>query len=396
MTLPAPRPIRLFIVTGEPSGDALAAAFVREWRAHHPHEVLELFGVGGPELAGEGLQSIFPQSDIAVMGFTAVLRRLRLILARIRQTVAAALTLAPDLVLTIDAPDFGLRVTRQLRKRAPAIPIVHWVCPSVWAWRPGRAARMRPHVDRILALLPFEPERLRELGGPETVYVGHPLIARIDTLTPNRDEADIRAQADRPEILVLPGSRRSEVDRLLPVFAEALKLIADQVPGARFVLPAVEHLADRIAAETTGWPVPVAILRGTGPKLAAFRRARAALAASGTVTLELALARVPMVAGYRVRAIEASIVRRLIKVTTVLLPNLILGRKVVPEFIQQDCTPQALAQAVLAILPDSPARKAQLQAFDAMHDAMRLDDGESPAARAVERVREILASRRAS
>ena len=396
MTLPARRSIRLFIVTGEPSGDALAAAFVREWRARHPHEELELFGVGGPELAGEGLRSLFPQSDIAVMGFTAVLRRLRLILARIRQTVAAALTLAPDLVLTVDAPDFALRVTRQLRQRAPAVPIVHWVCPSVWAWRPGRAARMRPHVDRILALLPFEPERLRELGGPETVYVGHPLIARIGTLTPNEDESAVRARVDRPEILVLPGSRRSEVDRLLPVFGEALALIARELPDARFVLPAVEHLAERIEAETTRWPVPVEVVRGSEAKLASFRRARAALAASGTVTLELALARVPMVAGYRVRAIEATIVRRLIKVTTVLLPNLILGRKVVPEFIQQDCTPQALAQAILAVLPEGAARTAQLDAFEAMHDAMRLDDGESPAARAVERVREILASRKAS
>lgn len=394
MTALARRPIRLFIVTGEPSGDALAAAFVREWRARHPNETIELHGVGGPELAGEGLASLFPQSDIAVMGFTAVLRRLRLILARIRQTVAAAVALRPDLVLTVDAPDFGLRVTKQLREKAPAIPVVHWVCPSVWAWRPGRAARMRPHVDRILALLPFEPERLRELGGPETVYVGHPLVARMEALTPDADEAKARSRIDEPEILVLPGSRRSEVDRLLAVFGEALAIVAAQRPGARFVLPAVAHLADRIEAEVARWPVPVTVLRGGEGKLAAFRRARAALAASGTVTLELALARVPMVAGYRVRAIEATIARRLIKVTTVLLPNLILGRKVVPEFIQQDCTPQALAKALLEILPDDGPRRDQLVAFNAMHDAMRLPDGESPAAQAVERVRELLDRRR--
>lgn len=376
------RPFRLFVVAGEASGDALGARFVQQLRHQLGERPLVLCGVGGEVLAAEGLESLFPQEDIAVMGFGPVVARLPLLLRRIADAARGAAAFAPDLMLTIDAPDFSLRVDKKLRQLNPAVPIVHWVCPSVWAWRQGRARRMRPHVDRILALLPFEPEALARLGGPETVYVGHPLIERLDELRPDAAEARLRADAEAPLILVLPGSRGSEIHHLLPAFGESIARIARTLPQARFVLPAVPRLVETIAGIVSGWPVKPEIVTGEAGKLAAFRQARAALAASGTVTLELALAQVPTVAAYRGAGWEAALARRLIKLPTVILPNLILGENVVPEFIQDDVTPDALASALLAVIPDGAARNRQLDGFSAVERNMR-SAGPSPAANAV-------------
>ncbi|HEV7335745.1 MAG TPA: lipid-A-disaccharide synthase [Bosea sp. (in: a-proteobacteria)] len=389
------RPFRLFIVAGEASGDALGARFVRQLRQHLGERPLVLHGVGGEVLAAEGLESVFPQEDIAVMGFGPVVARLPLLLRRISNAAKAAAAFAPDLMLTIDAPDFGLRVDKKLRKLKPAVPIAHWVCPSVWAWRQGRARRMRPHVDRILALLPFEPEALARLGGPETVYVGHPLIERLDELRPDVDEARLRADAAAPLILVLPGSRGSEIRHLMPAFGETIARIAQALPQARFVLPAVPRLVDTISQVVADWSVKPEIVTGEAAKLAAFRQARAALAASGTVTLELALAQVPTVAAYRGAGWEAALARRLIKLSTVILPNLILGDNIVPEFIQDDVTPDALTQALLAVIPEGAARTRQLDGFAGVEREMRRA-GPSPAANAVEAALALLEARAAA
>lgn len=383
-------PLRLFIVAGEASGDALGARFLAQLRRRLGERELVLGGVGGEALAAEGLQSLFPQSDIAVMGFGPVIARLPLLLRRMDETARAAAAFRPDLLLTIDSPDFTLRVARKLRRLSPSVPIVHWVCPSVWAWRQGRARRMAPHVDRILALLPFEPAALARLGGPETVYVGHPLIEHLDELRPDRDETITRADETAPRILVLPGSRRSEIRHLLPVFGEAIALVAARHPGARFVLPAVPHLEADIRERVARWPVPVEVVSGQAAKLAAFRSARAALAASGTVTLELALSQVPTVAAYRGAAWEAMLARRLIKLPSVILPNLIIGRSAVPEFIQEEASAERLAEALGALLPDTSAREAQLAAFREVEQAMR-QAGPSPAANAVEQALALLA-----
>lgn len=377
------RPFRLFIVAGEASGDALGARFVTRLRAMLGERPLELSGVGGEALIAEGLHSVFPQEDIAVMGFGPVVARLPLLLRRMSDAARAAAAFEPDLLLTIDAPDFSLRVARKVRRLVPAIPIAHWVCPSVWAWRQGRARRMKPHVDRILALLPFEPAALERLGGPETVYVGHPLIERLQEYRPGPDEAARRADADAPTILVLPGSRGSEIRHLLPPFGAAVALVAERLPRARFVLPAVPRLADAIAQLTADWQVRPEIVTGEAAKLAAFREARAALAASGTVTLELALAQVPTVAAYRGANWEAVLARRLIKLPSVILPNLIIGESVVPEFIQDEASPQALAAALLAALVEGPARQRQLDGFAMVEQNMR-SAGPSPAANAVD------------
>lgn len=389
------RPFRLFIVAGEASGDALGARFVQQLRHQLGERSLVLRGVGGEVLAAEGLESLFPQEDIAVMGFGPVVARLPLLLRRIADAARGAAAFAPDLMLTIDAPDFSLRVDKKLRRLNPAVPIVHWVCPSVWAWRQGRARRMRPHVDRILALLPFEPEALARLGGPETVYVGHPLIERLDELRPDGDEARVRADAAAPLILVLPGSRGSEIRHLMPTFGETIARIARALPQARFVLPAVPRLVETITQIVAGWSVKPEIVTGEVAKLAAFRQARAALAASGTVTLELALAQVPTVAAYRGAGWEAALARRLIKLPTVILPNLILGENVVPEFIQDDATPDALAEALLAVIPEGTARSRQRDGFAAVEHDMR-SAGPSPAANAVKAALALVEARAAA
>jgi lipid-A-disaccharide synthase len=376
------RPFRLFIVAGEASGDALGARFVARLRQQLGERPLELSGVGGGALIAEGLSSVFPQEDIAVMGFGPVIARLPLLLRRMADAAKAAAAFSPDLMLTIDAPDFSLRVAKKLRRLAPSVPIAHWVCPSVWAWRQGRARRMRPHVDRILALLPFEPAALARLGGPETVYVGHPLMEHLADYRPGPAETAQRADAEAPLVLVLPGSRRSEIRHLMPPFAEAVAQVAERLPQARFVLPAVPRLAEAIGEQIAGWPVKPEVVTGEAAKLAAFRRARAALAASGTVTLELALAQVPTVAAYRGAGWEAALARRLIKLPSVILPNLIIGESVVPEFIQDEASPDALAKALLAVIPEGAARQRQLDGFAAVETRMR-SAGPSPAANAV-------------
>lgn len=377
------RPFRLAIVTGEASGDALARRFVSVLRERLGERELIVCGVGGDGLIAEGLQPLFPQADIAVMGFGPVIARLPLLLRRMDDAASGIVAFEPDLLLTVDAPDFALRVARKVRARAPAIPIVHWVCPSVWAWRSGRAKRMRPHVDRILALLPFEPEALARLGGPETVYVGHPLIEHLAELRPDATEAAQRHDAQRPVILVLPGSRHSEIRHLMPVFGETVSRIHASLPGARFVLPAVARLREAIEMAVTHWPVRPEIVDSERQKLAAFRSARVALAASGTVTLELALARVPTVAAYRAAGWEVAIARRLVKLPSVILPNLILGRNVVPEFIQDEATADAMSRAMLDILPEGGARAAQLAGFAELEATMRAA-GENPAVEAVD------------
>lgn len=376
------RPFRLAIIAGEASGDALALRFLAALRERMGDRPIELCGVGDHGLPEAGLKPLFPQADIAVMGFGPVIARLPLLLRRMEDAARGVAEFQPDLLLTIDSPDFCLRVAKKVRARAPAIPIVHWVCPSVWAWRSGRARRMVPHIDRILALLPFEPAALARLQGPETIYVGHPLMERLVELRPDAAEQRRRDDAEQPQVLVLPGSRRSEIHHLMPVFGEAVAKVAAAVPGARFVLPAVQRLQPMIAEAAAHWSVKPEIVTGDAAKLAAFRGARAALAASGTVTLELALSQIPTVAAYRGAGWEAFLARRLVKLPSVILPNLILDRSVVPEFIQEEATADALSSHLLAAMAAGEKRQEQLDGFAEVETIMR-SAGPSPAANAV-------------
>lgn len=369
---------RIFVVVGEASGDQLGFRLMQALRAQAPD--VEIIGVGGEAMAREGLQSLFPLEGIAVMGFVPVIRRLPLLMRRWRETAAAVLATRPDVLVIIDSPDFTHRVARIVRAVRPDLPVVDYVSPSVWAWRPGRAKKMRAYVDAVLALLPFEPEAHVRLGGPPCTYIGHPLIERAaDWRASVADEA---ARDARPgTLLLLPGSRRSEIERLLPDFCRALALITAKRPGLRAVLPAVRQHEARIRAIVADFAIKPEIVVGEAAKWAAFRQARAALAVSGTVTLELALAKVPMVAAYRVSPPEM-LLKYVVTATSFSLPNLVRGQNFIPELLQGDATPQKLSEAVLPLLDDGPARAAQMREFAEIEALMSLDNGKTPSAEA--------------
>jgi lipid-A-disaccharide synthase len=385
---PVARPARVFIVVGEPSGDQLGFKLMRALRAAAPGGV-EFSGVGGEAMAAEGVSSLFPLADIAVMGILPVIAKLPTLIARIRQTSAAIIAARPDVLVIIDSPDFTHRVARRVRKAIPDLPIVDYVSPSVWAWRSGRAKAMRSYVDRVLALLPFEPAAHQRLGGPPCYYVGHPLIERLDDLRPNPQEAARRA-APPPTIVVLPGSRRSVISRLADDFGAALGLLGERIGPFEAVLPTMAHLAPFVAERIAAWPIKPRIVIGEAEKLAAFRSARAALAASGTVTLELALSGVPMVGAYKVSRWEEPL-KYFIEVSSILLPNLILGERAIPEILQRECTPQALAAALADLAREGAPRAAQVAALSRLDALMLLPDGDSPSARAARLVLETMA-----
>jgi lipid-A-disaccharide synthase len=363
----------IFLIATEESGDRLGAALMKVLR-QRLGDAVQFEGIGGRAMAREGLTSLFPIEELSIVGLAAVVKALPRILRLIGQTVDAVIAASPDMLVIIDSPDFTHRVARRVRARDPAIPIVDYVSPTVWAWRPGRAKAMRGYVDHVLALLPFEPEAYRRLRGPPCSYVGHPLTEQLATLRPNAEEQKRRDQ-EPPILLVLPGSRRSEVSRHLQVFGETLGLLSTQTAFEALV-PTMPHLEAAVREGIKSWPVEPRIVMGEAEKRAAFRIARAALAKSGTVTLELALAGVPMVAAYRVGGIEASILRRAIKVPSVILANLVIGENVIPEFLQEDCTPDKLAQALRDVLADSELRRRQAAVFAGIDTIM--STGEPP------------------
>ncbi|MCP8938206.1 lipid-A-disaccharide synthase [Alsobacter sp. SYSU M60028] len=375
-----PRPLHVAIVVGEHSGDQLGFKLMRALRDAAPGSAIRFTGVGGEAMEAEGLHSLFPLSDIAVMGILPVIARLPVLLRRIRQTVDFVVENRPDVLVIIDSPDFTHRVARGVRRRLPQLPVVDYVSPSVWAWRPGRAKAMRAYVDHVLALLPFEPAAHRELGGPACTYVGHPLIERLEELRPSPAE-QARRDGEPPILLVLPGSRRSEIGRLMQPFGDALHRMVGLGHVFEAVLPAVPHLAAEIRQLARAWPVRVRVVEGEGAKLAAFRSARAALAASGTVTLELALSGVPMVVGYRVSRLEEQL-KYLVRVPSIVLPNLVLGENAVPELLQEQCAGPTIAAALAPLLGDTAERRAQLAAFRRLDGLMTLPEGDTPSARA--------------
>jgi lipid-A-disaccharide synthase len=384
MTAQPSRPsetLDVFLVAAEESGDRLGAALIRALR-DRTGGAARFSGVGGREMAAEGVASLYSIDDFSIIGFSAIPRRIPKIWSLMRFTARAVVERHPDVLVVIDSPGFTRGIARRVRAADPTIPIVKYVSPSVWAWRPGRARVMRAYIDHILALLPFEPEVHRRLGGPPCTYVGHPLAEEVNKLRPNAAEAERRLAAP-PVLLVLPGSRVGEVQRLLSVFAETVTLVRDRLGPLEVVVPTIPYLVGPIAQATAQWPVRPRIVVETAEKQAAFRIARAALAKSGTVTLELALAGVPTVGAYRVSWLEAVVGRRLIKVSSVILANLVLGKNVVPEFIQEACTAENLAAALVPLFGDTPERRRQVEAFSRL-DAIMEIGSHAPAARAAE------------
>ncbi|MCX5577291.1 lipid-A-disaccharide synthase [Kaistia terrae] len=390
MTLPASKPLDLFIIAGEESGDILGAGLMRAIAAKRGGPIAYR-GVGGHRMAESGLASLYAMDDLTAMGFGAVIGKLPTILKRMRQTVEAIVSNPPDVLILVDAPDFTHRVAARVRKRLPNLLIVKYVAPTVWVWRPGRARAMHGSIDHVLAVLPFEPEVMHRLGGPDTTYVGHPLLSEIPQLQPTAADLALR-NGEPPILLVLPGSRRMELKRLGEPFGKALDLLKARGHDFQLVLPTLPRMVDVVTETTSHWSVRPYIVSGEAAKLAAFRSARVALAASGTVTLELALAGVPFAAAYRVREWEARLLSMIITTRMATLPNIILNEMLVPELIQHDCTPEKLADALEPLIADGPARQRQLDGF-ARLDAIMSTDGVAPSDRAAETVLELLAAR---
>jgi lipid-A-disaccharide synthase len=388
-------PKRLFVVSGEHSGDALGGKLIGALRALGGDGITCVGGVGDAHMRAEGVPSLYPLSDVAVMGPIAILKALPRIRARVLETVEAIVAAKPDALVIIDSPEFTHPIAKRVRKRLPGLPIVDYVSPSVWAWRPGRAKRMRAYVDHVLALLPFEPAAHQRLGGPACTYVGHPLVERLSWMR-GLDPAPLKTRLGISEneqvLVVLPGSRASEVTRLMAPFGAAVDRLAEQGIRPRVVIPVVKSVRHLVEQGLAGWRTKAHLVEGEEDKFRAFRMARAALAASGTVTLELALAGTPMVVAYRIDWIAARL-RFLLKVHSVVLANLVLGENAFPELIQEDCTPEKLSQAVAAILRDGTARDAQLAALKRIPDIMERGIA-SPSKAAAEVVMEILGAPR--
>lgn len=372
---------KIFLIATEESGDRLGASLMRELRVRLGDSV-RFEGVGGRGMAEAGLASRFPIEELSIVGLAAVAKQLRSILRRIRETADAVIAAKPDALIIIDSPDFTHRVAKRVRARAPQIPIIDYVSPQVWAWRPGRARTMRGYIDHVLAILPFEPEALRKLDGPPCTFVGHPLTEQIGSLRPSPSEQS-RRDGPPPILLVLPGSRRSEIGHHMAVFGETLAQLRAQGIQFEAVLPTMPHLEAAIARGLENWPVRPRVVVGEEAKRAAFRTAHAAFAKSGTVTLELALAQVPMVTAYKAGAVEAWIVRRRITSSSVILANLVIGENVIPEFIQEECTAAKLAPALRDVLTETPMRRRQQEAF-ARIDGIMSTGALSPSARAAE------------
>lgn len=381
MTETSSSPLRLFLIACEESGDRLGGALMRALRSASLRPI-EFIGVGGSHMTERGLTSLFPIDDLAIVGFNAVFARLPLLVRRIHETVDAVLREKPDGLIIIDSPDFTHRVARRVRKAAPAIPIVDYVSPSVWAWRPGRARAMRRYVDHLLALLPFEPDAHKRLGGPPCTYVGHPLTEAVADLRPDTGER-ARRNADPPVLLVLPGSRSSEIARHLDLIGETVGLLETRCGPLELVLPTVPAVRAKVEEGAARWAVAPKIIVEPADKLRAFRTARAALAVSGTVTLELALAGVPSVVIYRVSLLEEAIGRMFLRGSTIVLANLVLGENAMPEFLQRDATPERLAAAVAPLLGPTPERVRQVDAFAKLDRVMEIGQA-SPSARAAE------------
>ena len=357
---------------------------MRALRAQIGGEV-RFIGIGGTHMSAEGLELFFPHTELMHFGVVEVLRHIPQLVKRINQTVQEILRLRPAAVITIDSPDFCFRVAKKIRAANPDIPLVHYVAPTVWAWRPGRAQKIAKFLDHLLAVLPFEPPYFTR-EDLDCTFVGHSVVEGEAANGRSAIFRNARSLAsDTPFLTILFGSRNGEFTRLAPIFREAVQILRLTNPGLQLVVPTVPHLKDRVAAEITTWNIPAFVVDGEQDKYDAFAASRAALACSGTVALELALARLPAVITYKINPLTYVIYRRLIYAPFVNLVNIMQGKEVVPEFLQDDCTPEKLAKAVDLLLRDETARQTQITQLAST--AAWLGDGQFvPSQRAAETV----------
>ena len=367
--------MKLFLIAGEPSGDRLGAALMAGLKTLVPG--VGFVGVGGPLMQAEGLDSLFPMEELSVMGIAEVVPKYFPLKRRIAEAAAAVLASEATALITIDSPDFCLRVAKIVKAARPGFRTIHYVAPSVWAWRPGRAAKMARVIDHVLALLPFEPPYMTA-AGMSCDFVGHPVVA--EPLAPAKAGRALRGQG--PLLLALPGSRRGEVTRLAPVFGQVVVALAARHPTLTVALPTVRGVADLVADLTADWSVRPRIITDPDEKRAAFAAADVALAASGTVSLELAANGCPMVIAYDMHPLTLWLMRRAALVDTVTLVNLVAESRTVPEFIGPDCRADRIVPALEALLADSAAQQAAM--------ALTMDrlgkGGEAPGLRAARSV----------
>jgi lipid-A-disaccharide synthase len=386
------RTLFIFFVTGEPSGDALGGRLIAALRQRTGGH-LRIAGIGGECMQEEGLKSIVPLDDLAVMGVAEVLPRAPVILRRVRETVAAIRELRPDAVVTIDSSGFSWRIAHRLRRCGETIPLIHYVAPMVWAWRAGRARRMARWYDHLMTLLPFEPPYFERVG-LSCCYVGHPVLeSGADRGNGGRFRATHGLTEDDLLITALPGSRGAEVTRLAPIFGDALNRLESLIGRFRVVVPTVETVAARVADAVSGWSGTPIIVQRSEEKYDAFAASCAALAASGSVALELALAKLPMVVGYRLNPLTEKFLERVLQVREVNLVNLLLGKPLVCELLGPNCTPESLAAAMADLMRDERVRAAHRQGYDEVRRRLEAG-GASPSLRAADQVLKIVAARR--
>jgi len=382
------------LIAGEPSGDVLGARLISALNKELDGAV-KFSGVGGENMVAQGLRSLFPMEELSVMGFAEVVPRIPMLLRRIRETVRAVISAKPDVLVTIDSPGFALRVAGRLKGQG--IPLVHYVAPQVWAWRPGRAKKIARTFDRLLALLPFEPPYF-EREGLTCDFVGHSVIEDVmDVEEARKRRNDFRKAhgiaADGPLLVVLPGSRKSEVDRMLAIFLEAANQASRRIPGLHVVVPTLPQIEERVRGGVQGAKIPITVVATHDEKLSAFAAADGALAASGTVSLELAAAQVPTLIAYKLNPISAWIGRRVIQVPWITLTNIILNQPLIPEEIQENCRPDRLAEGIYSLLKDEKMRAEQRLGSNEVLRKLGLGDDRQPSYRAARAVISVIASR---
>ncbi|WP_105416344.1 lipid-A-disaccharide synthase [Neorhizobium sp. T25_27] len=356
--------LKVGVIAGEVSGDLLGGDLLAALKAAHDGPV-ELVGVGGEALEAQGLTSLFDFSELSIMGLTQVIARLPKLIKRISQTAAAMIAARPDVLIIIDSPDFTHRVAKKVRAALPDLPVVNYVCPSVWAWKEYRAKAMLPYVDHVLAVLPFEPEAMKRLGGPETTFVGHRLTADPSLLKVRgiRAGRPVKEPGEEKTIMLLPGSRSAEIKVLLPIFGEAAREFVARNGPTRFVLPTVPRQEKLVREIAAGFEIKLEITADADGKWAAFAEADAALAASGTVILELGLAGIPVVSAYKADWLITMLAKR-IKTWSGALPNLIADYVVVPEFVNEVVRPASLCRWAERLSSDTMQRRAMIEGFD--------------------------------
>lgn len=356
--------LRIYFVIGEVSGDTLGADLINGFAKLNAK--VEPLGLGGPKMQAHGLQTLFNINEMAVMGLSGIFAKLPTLMKRVRLVANDIIDKKPDAVILIDSPEFAKQIAIRVKRKLPNIPIIKYVCPSVWAWREARAKKMNAYLDHVLAILPFEPELLKKLEGPDATYVGHPLARLAGKIQPK----DKRKPANPANILLMPGSRKGEITRLLPIIEKTVDLLAERGTKARYILPAVPHLADELKTKTAKWKQKINVVEGEAAKQAAFDCADLAIATSGTAILELAMHMIPCISIYKLDpALNA--IRFIIKAWTAALPNLIADKIIVPERINEFAHPEYIARLAEALIVQGPERDAQLKGFELVHQRMK-------------------------